>query len=185
MKLGNFEIESLQSRRDASIASLAFKLLDGKGRGELNHFTRVLTVNRFSGRPVRSCSNPFARVQPGIRLVDLVDAGSLDQYKRSMVGAAPRIWDSLPQELLTERLDGGWCKITKRAKNVLVGKTDPDAVSNPRYTTPASSPVKMHVLVFHGPPVETKIKFFRLKSTPNLWDQLSHYTLSNRPRKSK
>ena len=37
-KLGGFKVESLEARRDASLVGLLFKLLDGKGRGQLNNF---------------------------------------------------------------------------------------------------------------------------------------------------
>jgi hypothetical protein len=186
MKLGNFEIESLQSRREASTTSLVFKLLDGKGRGELNQFTPSLKVYREASRyPARSCSNPYAQPKSGIRLEDPTDAYSLDQYKRSIAGTAPRIWDSLPQELLEHGLDGGWGRINKQAKNVLTGKTDRDALYLPRNTTPASSPVRMPVLPPPGAPVKPKVGFSRLKSTPNLWDQLSHFNLFKRPKNSK
>ena len=42
-KLGDFKVESLESRRDASLVGLLFKLLDGDGRGKLNDFTPIVT----------------------------------------------------------------------------------------------------------------------------------------------
>ena len=37
-KLGNFKVESPESRRDASLIGLLFKLLDGDGKGETQCF---------------------------------------------------------------------------------------------------------------------------------------------------
>ena len=42
-KLGGFKVESLEARRDASLVGLLFKLLDGKGRGQLNNFKPEVT----------------------------------------------------------------------------------------------------------------------------------------------
>ena len=38
-RLGGFKVESLESRRDASLIGLVFKLLDGDGRGKLSSYT--------------------------------------------------------------------------------------------------------------------------------------------------
>jgi hypothetical protein len=177
MKLGNFEIESLQSRREAATAALVFKLLDGKGRGELNRFTPTLTVNLDPIRfPIRSCSR--ARLQSGIRLVDPTKSNSLNQFKRSIAGIAPLIWNKLPQPLLLEGLNGRWCMIKKRAKNVLLGR--PTSECLPGNSTPSTSPVRMPSLTPPDAPVKRKANFVRPKSTPNLWDQLSHYILPSR-----
>ena len=42
-RIGGFKVESLECRREAAAMSIALKLLDGRGRGELNNFTPKLT----------------------------------------------------------------------------------------------------------------------------------------------
>jgi hypothetical protein len=177
MKLGNFEIESLQSRREAVTAALLFKLLDGKGRGELGKFTPTLTINPISNRSHRACSR--ARLQSGIRLKDPTKSNSLDQYRRSIASASSAIWDKLPQSLIREGFAGSWCRIKKRAKNLLLGNStrlDPNS-------TPSSSPVKMPSFTLPDAPIKPKGKFIRPKSTANLWDQLSHFILPSHPKR--
>ena len=41
-KMGQFEVESLGSRRQAALIGIVFKLLDGDGRGMLNEFIPIL-----------------------------------------------------------------------------------------------------------------------------------------------
>jgi hypothetical protein len=41
-KVGSFDIETLQCRRDAATISMALKLIAGRGRGELNNFVPKL-----------------------------------------------------------------------------------------------------------------------------------------------
>ena len=48
-KLGNFKVESLQSRREAAAMSMGLKLLDGKGRGQLRLHARILVTNKCYG----------------------------------------------------------------------------------------------------------------------------------------
>jgi len=48
-RIGCFTFTPLQARREAAVMSLALKLQDGQGRGELMHFTPVLT------EPFRLC----------------------------------------------------------------------------------------------------------------------------------
>ena len=41
-KIGRFEVESLQSRREAAAISFTLKLMDGKGRGVLKDMAPVV-----------------------------------------------------------------------------------------------------------------------------------------------
>jgi hypothetical protein len=51
-RIGRFQVESLQSRREAAAISLTFKLLDGRGRGVLKNF--VPTIIQLTTQKVRS-----------------------------------------------------------------------------------------------------------------------------------
>ena len=68
-KLGDFKVESLESRRDASLVGLLFKLLDGDGRGKLNDFTPIVT----NLAPTQKGRHTII----GLQLVDQTDANSL------------------------------------------------------------------------------------------------------------
>jgi hypothetical protein len=179
MKLGNFMIEPLKHRREAATASLVFKLLDGRGRGELNRFTPTLNVVTKGRFPSRTCS--ISQPKCGIRLEDRTNTYSLDAYKRSIAGASSAVWDKLPQSLIMEGLDKGYHKIEKRAKNLLLGKA-----SEPiRNRTPSCSPVRLPSPALPDAPTKPRFKFQKPKSTPNLWEQLSHYSLPNQTLRSK
>ena len=83
-KLGGFKVESLEARRDASLVGLLFKLLDGKGRGQLNNFKPEVTEMD----PKKICRNTLT----GLQIVDKTNSKSLMSYERSIVGRAPAVW---------------------------------------------------------------------------------------------
>ena len=114
-KLAGFEVESLQSRREAAAVSLALKLLDGDCRPGLQQFAPVLidghhikhkhdTMHKLSG----------IQVQP-VRLSDK----PLDIFANSFFGQLPGIWAKLPQGLLRRGELRGWRKIRKGCKRIL------------------------------------------------------------------
>ena len=111
--LGNFKVESLGSRRDASLVGLLFKLLDGDGRGKLNDFTP--TVVELA--PARKGRHTIT----GLQLVDQTDADSLLGYERCIVGRAPKVWKKLPQDVLRDGKENGWQNITKECQRFLAG----------------------------------------------------------------
>jgi hypothetical protein len=167
MKLGNFEIESLKQRRDAATASLIFKLLDGRGRGELNSFAPEIVVVSQGRYPSKRDHQKV-----GIRLKDPTTTYSLDSYTKSIAGVAALIFDQLPQALLQEGKSRGWHKIEKRATDLLIGKA-PKASQN---ITPVHSPSNQPPDV----PSKARVKFQKPKSTPNLWEQISHFTIQGK-----
>jgi hypothetical protein len=89
-KLGGFKLESLESRRDASLIGLLFKLLDGEGRGKLNEF-----------KPMIENLNPTRKgrhTATGLQLKDQTNTKSLLGFERSIAGRAHKVWEKLPQE---------------------------------------------------------------------------------------
>jgi hypothetical protein len=87
-KLGNFKVESLESRRDASLIGLLFKLLDGDGRGKLNDFKPTI-IDVAPARKGRHTTT-------GLQLEDKTNTKSLIGYERCIVGRATRVWRKLP-----------------------------------------------------------------------------------------
>ena len=79
-KIGDFKVESLESRRDASLVGLLSKLLDGDGRGKLNDFTPTIT----DLAPTRQGRHTVT----GLQLVDQTDVNSLLGYKKCIIGRA-------------------------------------------------------------------------------------------------
>ena len=70
-KIGSFDVESLQCRRDAAAFSLALKLLDGKCRGELNEFVPKLI------EPLRLCKKRTRNSLEGVQIAPKAKAKSL------------------------------------------------------------------------------------------------------------
>ena len=79
-KIGCFQVESLQSRREAAVMAMALKMLNGDTRGELKTFTPVLM------EPMRLCKKQTRQSLEGIQVVSKVRTKSLDVYKRSFQG---------------------------------------------------------------------------------------------------
>ena len=77
-KLGNFKVESLQSRREAAAMSMGLKLLDGKGRGQLQLHALVPITNRATRFSRHSAT--------GLQLKSKVKAGSLEVYRKGFHG---------------------------------------------------------------------------------------------------
>ena len=118
-RIGGFTIEPLQARRDAAAVSLALKMLDGKVQGELKCFTPVLS------EPLRLCKKRTRNSLEGIQVVSKVRACSLDVYRRSFLGALPKIWSKLPVDLIRKGERYGWLKIKTACNDFLTGKKSP------------------------------------------------------------
>jgi hypothetical protein len=113
-RIGNFKIESLESRREAAAIRLALKLMDGRGRGRLQDYAPQI-MDMGSYRPSRHHTN-------GMRLKPTVKARSLNVFKRSFIGAVPIIWNKLPKDIIDKGKARGWMKIKKLCSNFLTGK---------------------------------------------------------------
>ena len=116
-KICNFTAEPLQARRDAATLAFAFKLLDGKTRGELVHFVPKLI------EPLRLCRKRTRQTLEGTQVASKLKSNSLDVYKRSFVCALPKIWSRIPSELIEQGANYGWCKIKTACTNLLLGRT--------------------------------------------------------------
>jgi hypothetical protein len=117
-RIGRFQVESLQSRREAAAISLTFKLLDGRGRGVLKNFVPKVIDHSKGSKRCRSSRHAAC----GLQLESRSKVGSLDAYKRSYLGCVHHIWSKLPQDVLRIGEKNGWSKITKRCKLHLMGK---------------------------------------------------------------
>jgi hypothetical protein len=113
-RLGNFKVESLQSRRDASLIGLIFKLLDGDGRGKLDDFKPMLE----QVDPKRKGRHTLT----GLQIKDQTHAKSLLGFDRSISGQAHKVWQKVPQSLLLSKGEDKWQSITKNCQRVLTGK---------------------------------------------------------------
>ena len=116
-RIGGFKVESLGCRREAAAMSIALKLLDGRGRGELNNFTPKLT------EPLRLCRKRTRQTLEGIQVARKVKSSSLDVYKRSFEGVLPKIWSKIPREIINKGECKGWLKIKSACTDFLTGKT--------------------------------------------------------------
>jgi hypothetical protein len=112
-KMGQFEVESLGSRRQAGLIGFVFKLLDGDGRGMLNEFIPTLVEPPMS--KTREASKQ--RIKEAFDFRD-----TSRQYDRSIGGQIPVVWKLLPQGLLCQETDKGWQSATKRCQRFLTGK---------------------------------------------------------------
>ena len=116
-RIGSFTVVPLQARREAAAMALALKLLDGRGRGELNQFTPALT------EPLKLCRKRTRQTLEGIQIVKKVKTSSLDVYRRSFVGILPQIWSKIPIDIIEKGYSKGWLKIKRDCSNFLTGKT--------------------------------------------------------------
>ena len=113
-RIGNFKVESLESRREAAAVRLALKLMDGQGRGKLQDFApQIADVGSY--RPSRHHTN-------GMRPKTMAKVRSLDVFKRSFIGAIPVIWNKLPKGIIEKGKARGWRKIKKLCSNFLTDK---------------------------------------------------------------
>ena len=116
-KIGNFKVESLQSRREATAVAFTLKLLDGAARGVLKkHIPKIVTRKSKKDYDNRS----------GIRHLQIADRtnyDSLDLFKAGYLGQIHKIWARIPVSLLEKGQRIGWRKITKQCKEVITGKT--------------------------------------------------------------
>ena len=114
-RIGNFKLESLQSRRQASLMSLTFKLLDGACREPLQVLAPQLT-----SAPSHSRNTRRAASHTGIQIKTRITASSLDCFKRSAMGVLPELWRSIPQELILKGANTGWRRINKLTKKFII-----------------------------------------------------------------
>ena len=101
--LGGFEVESLQSRRDAACLKLGCKLLAGQGRGSLDAFApSLVSVQARSRHQVG-----------GLQIVMPVAPSKypLECFRRSFLYRLPEIWSSAPQSLVLKCESSSWCKL--------------------------------------------------------------------------
>ena len=128
MKLCGFEVESLESRREAAAIGLALDLLDGKGYGELQGYAPVL-IEPLKLVKKRTRQN----VKAGTQLKPNVKTSSLDSFKSSYLGSIHKTWARLPQSLVREGLSSNWSRIKSRAKKFYTGKWSPaDETARPQ-----------------------------------------------------
>ena len=108
-RIGRFEVESLASRRNSAIACFALKMLDGKVRPLLQHFTPKL-VDEVKSR---------TRVG-GWQIEHVCSTRSLDKFRRSFFGVLPNIWRRIPQKLINTGMRIGWLKNRNQVKKILI-----------------------------------------------------------------
>ena len=107
-KMGQFEVESLGSRRKVALIGLVFKLLGGTGRGMLNEFIPTLMEPKEGGKQ---------RIKEAFDFRD-----TTRQYDRSIGGQILVVWKLFPQGLLCQGSDKGWKSAIKRCQRFLSGK---------------------------------------------------------------
>ena len=112
-----FEVESLQSRREAAAAALALKLLDGGAHVKLQPFALKFAKN-ISLTKKRTRDNSSV----GLQLERRTKTNSLNTFKRSFLGCIHTIWRKIPQSLIEEGQQTYWLRIKKRVKKFLEGK---------------------------------------------------------------
>ena len=88
-------MESLGSRRDASLIGFILKLLDGDGRGMLNDFIPTLQSSSDNLNSTKYSSKGTTQVKCRF---DRSTASK--QYDRSIEGRIYEVWAKIPLELL-------------------------------------------------------------------------------------
>ena len=91
-RMGGFEVESLDSRREASLIGFIFKLLDGEGRGMLNDFIPTLTGKKTG-----------LQIEPSLDV-----RATTKHYNRNIEGQFAKVWSKLPNELVNVGGVGEW-----------------------------------------------------------------------------
>ena len=104
--MGEFQVESLASRREASLIGFVLKLLDGGGRGMLNDFIPIITGSK-NGTKIQPRFDPRCTTK---------------QYDRSIEGQLSNVWSKIPNELLNLEGADEWQKHTKNCQRFLTGK---------------------------------------------------------------
>ena len=127
MKIGGFEIESLSSRREATAATFALKMLDGKCRGVLQDFTPTLEKIAIpQAMDDETIGNRVSRTDfretIGLQVKTSAVLGSLQRYERCFFGVLPNIWSKLPHWIIQLGESKGWSSITNKCKSFLTGK---------------------------------------------------------------
>ena len=112
-----FEVESLQSRREAAAAALALKLLDGGAHVKLQPFAPKFVKNVSLTKKRTRHNSSF-----GLQLERRTKTSSLNTFKRSFPGCIHTIWRKIPQSLIEEGQQTYWLRIKKRVKKFLEGK---------------------------------------------------------------
>ena len=115
-RIGNFKVESLQSRREAAAVAFPLKLLDGAARGVLKkHIPKTITRGPNKDYGSRSGISP-------LQLADRTNHDSLALFKDSYLGQTHKIWARLPVSLLEKGERVAWRKISKICNNTITGK---------------------------------------------------------------
>ena len=112
-RLGQFEVESLESRRKAAAIRLALRMLDGDCKPGLLEFAPELIdgdcVNHTYSTKHKKLRNSSLQLNPLV-----LHKYPLDSFKDSFLGAMPSIWSELPPELVIFGRQNGWkCIIAK------------------------------------------------------------------------
>ena len=144
-KIGGFELESLASRRDASLIGLVLKLLDGDGRGEvacctpkplttgknglwietvpkISHKRKAAAASELKTKEILKSCRAVGGALAGYQLENKCSADSKSLYVRSANGSASLVWSKLPQELIFEGFNAGWKSVRKNCQRFLTGK---------------------------------------------------------------
>ena len=100
--MGNFSVESLGSRRDASLIGFILKLLDEDGWGVLNDFIPTLEFSSNNLNSTKYSSKNTTQVK-----CKFDRSKTSKQYDRSIEGRMHEVWAKMPPELLQPKGDDG------------------------------------------------------------------------------
>ena len=115
-KIGHFQVENLQCRREAAAITFSLKLLSGSCKGVLNDF--VPEIYKPS-----QCNNRFSRhALQGLQIKPITKPNSLNTYKRGFHGALPAIWSIIPQSIISKGESKGWLRIKRTCIKSLTSK---------------------------------------------------------------
>ena len=106
------------------------KVLEAKVAWKGKDFSGRITPRKVKAVGLPSFAEDIVKVDvtlaPGLQAKDPSrrpkSATSLDAFRDSAAGALPAIWAKLPQSLVLRGEDKGWRKMTKRCKDVLIGR---------------------------------------------------------------
>ena len=115
-RIGNFRVESLNCRREASAAAFALKMMSGSCKGALNEHVPVTYL------PQNTSKRTSRHTLQGLQIKPVTNTKSLNTFRHGFLGALPLIWSKIPQELVLRGQEKEWLKIKKQCIKYLTLK---------------------------------------------------------------
>ena len=111
-RICQYQFTSLSRRRHAALYGFTCKLLDGRGRGELQNYMPELR---------EGIRLPNSRETNNLGLISLRSSTSLKKFDISIQGQMDAVFNKMPQKLLREGFEkNNWTKTIKRGQKYIM-----------------------------------------------------------------